>query len=185
MKCALAEAVYTGVAQEAVVRLDVAFKVAVASQEWVRCDLGPVLPGLGRVTLDKEPGWVVTDNGRAYLLVKGAGAHEGTLSFSLAPQKEEDVQNIASPLLNAASAVLRLEVTGRAVATEQPCPLDTVYDEARNSTRFSLALGRSDKLALAWRRKHDAQKNEALLLAEHRIATCWNAPARRSCGRRG
>jgi len=190
VKCALAEAVYSGVAQDAVVRMDVAFKVAVASQEWVRCDLGPVLPGLGRVTLDKEPGWVVTDNGRAYLLLKGAGAHTGTLSFSLAPQKEEDVQKIAGPLLNAASAVLRLEVSGRAVAegasgtafqavkghgqdaraTAQPYPLDTVYDEARNSTRFAVALGRSDKLAFAWRRKHDAQKNEALLLAEHRIS---------------
>ena len=48
------------------------------------------------------------------------------------------------------------------MATEQPLPLDTVFDEAKNSTRFSVALGRSDKLALSWRRKHDAQKNEAM-----------------------
>lgn len=170
--CALSEAVYTGVAQDAVVRFDVAFKVAVAGDEWARCDLGPLLPGLGRVTLGNEPGWVVADKARAYLLVKGAGTHSGTLSFSLAPRKEEDVQKIASPLLNAATAVLRLEVSGRAAAdgTPGPVPLDTSYDEARNVTRFSLGLGRSGNLALAWRRKHDAQKNEVLLLAEHRIS---------------
>ncbi|MGD0092000.1 MAG: hypothetical protein ABSE73_18970, partial [Planctomycetota bacterium] len=109
VKCSLAEAVYTGTAQEAVVRFDAAFKVVSAVPEWARCDLGPVLPGLGRVTLDGEPGWVVTDKGRAWLLVKGAGTHSGTLSFSLAPQKEEDLRKIAGTLLSAATAVLRLE----------------------------------------------------------------------------
>jgi hypothetical protein len=110
---ALTEAVYTGVAQAAAVRFDVAFKVVLTGPEWVRCDLGPVLPSLGRITLDNEPAWVVTDKGRAYLLAKGAGTHAGTLSFTLAPQKEEDVQKIAGPLFNAATAVMKLEI-GRA-----------------------------------------------------------------------
>ncbi|MCY3023706.1 MAG: discoidin domain-containing protein [Planctomycetota bacterium] len=170
LKSTLTEAAYTAVAQENAVRFDVAFKLAVTAKEWARCDLGPQLTGLGHITLDKEPGWVVVDQGRAYLLVKGAGAHTGTLAFSLPLQKTEDVQKLDSPLLNASTASLRLEVSGRATAIEQPLPLDTSHDEARNVTRFSVALGRAAQLALAWRRKYDPQKSDVLLLADQRIS---------------
>jgi len=64
----LAEIVYRGSAGESVARLDATFKLMVAGKKWIRCDLGPVLPGLGRITLDDGPAWVVTRNGRAHLL---------------------------------------------------------------------------------------------------------------------
>src|SRR5207302_1508725 len=72
LKCSLAEAVYTGQAGETSIRFDVAFKVIVTGKEWVRCDLGR-LQNAGRITLDGQPAWIVSDNGIAYLLLKGEG----------------------------------------------------------------------------------------------------------------
>ena len=184
IKCALAEAVYMGTAQESVARFDVAFKLTVLGNEWVRCELGALLAGLGQVTLDGEPGWVITDQGTAWLLVKGAGTHAGTLSFSVALQHEEDVQKLASPLLDSASAIMRLEVPGVAQTSiaqagvqeaAQPAslpasmPIETQYDAKKNTTLFSLALGKSRQLSFNWKRKYDAQKTQALLLAEEQI----------------
>ena len=64
---ALAEMTYRGVVRETVARFDATYKLFVAGEKWVRCDLGPNLPGLGRITLDDGPGWVVAKDGRAYL----------------------------------------------------------------------------------------------------------------------
>ena len=178
-RCTLSDAQYTGSAREHAVRFDANFKLVVAGSEWVRCDLGPPLPGLGRVTLDGKPGWVVVDHGRAWLLVKGEGTHSGTLSFSLPLSKQEDVQSIDGLLLNAGAARMILEVEGRATsgtagasrpAVAGELPLDTEFDEARNVTRFTLALGAGGKVSLSWKRKQAAQKTSALLLAEEKTA---------------
>jgi len=180
VKCAPSEVVYTAQAREDTARFDAAFKVTVPGKAWVRCDLG-VLQNTGRITLDGQPGWVVIENGRYYLLLKGEGQHTGTLSFSLPLQREEDIQKLNGSLVNSATALLNLTVSGRATLIGDAFPVEALFDEATTTTRFSIALGttgiqqtKSDpapaQLSLSWKRKYDAQKSPPLLLAEQQIA---------------
>jgi len=176
VKSSLAEVVYTASAGENSARFDAAFKVTVTGADWVRCDLG-VLLNAGRILLDGQPAWVVTDSGRAYLLIKGEGQHTGMLSFSVPLQRDEDVQKLSCPLLRAASAVIHLDVGGRATLIDDSYPAETRFDEAAAITHFSLALGSAGTggkaggaLNLSWKRKYDTQKSPPLLLGEQEIA---------------
>ena len=170
LKAVLAEAVYRGRASETAVRFDATFEVSVTEDPWVRCDLGPAMPGLGSVTLDGHPAWVVLERGRAYLILKGVGRHAGTLSFTMPIRKDEDLQKLEGPLLAAATSVAHLDVPGRATPEGASGVLETAYDEGQDATHFTLALGGRGALALAWRRKFGADRNEALLRAEQQIS---------------
>lgn len=165
----LAEVIYEGTVRESVARFDATFKLMVAGKKWVRCDLGPVPAGLGRITLDDGPGWVVRQGKRAYLLVKGAGLHKGTLSFSAPVSKEEDALRISTLLLQSATSVMRLGVAGRAKVTRAPMLVDTEYDKEKDHTTFSLALRGMGALDFSWKGMYGAEQNKALLLARQQI----------------
>ncbi len=180
LNSSLMEAVYTAQAGELSARFDAAFKLTVAGTGWVRCNLGAI-QNLAHVTLDGQPGWVILENGSAQLLVKGAGAHTGTLSFALPLQIEDDVQKLSATLLDAAAGSVRMTVPGRAAPSSLfSGALDSAYDAAADSTTFTCPVahplagtpdaGRPPTLALSWKRKYDSRKSEALLQAEHHIS---------------
>jgi hypothetical protein len=180
IESSLVEAIYAGQAGDFSARFDVRFKLTVAGKEWTRVDLGPIL-NLGHITLDGQPGWVIIENGRAQLLVKGAGAHSGTLSFALPLTIEDDVQKLSASLLAAASGSVRMTVPGRAIPSTLTGPLDSTYDAATDSTTFESAVGHPNKvfgvaptIALQWKRKYDARKSEVLLQADHHISYLLN-----------
>ncbi|HYG75537.1 MAG TPA: discoidin domain-containing protein, partial [Planctomycetota bacterium] len=120
-----------------------------------------------------KPGWAITDKEHCYLLLKGEGQHSGSISFSLPLQREEDVQKLSGRLLNSTAARLQLSVSGRATMLGEAFPVETTFDDAANTTLFTVGLGamQSDSgISLSWKRKYDAQKTPPLLLAEQQIA---------------
>ncbi len=180
IESALLEATYSGQAGEFSARFDVRFKLVVAGKEWTRVDLGAIT-NLGHVTLDGQPGWVILENNRAQLLVKGAGLHEGTLSFALPLQIEDDVQKLSANLLAASSGSLRMTVLGRAIPSSQNGPLDSSYDSVADATSFvsaftksAAANGSGQSIALQWKRKYDSRKSDVLLQATHHISYLLN-----------
>ena len=178
----LIEALYTGTAGETSVRFDVQFKFTIAGAGWKRCDLG-TLQNLGHVMLDDQPGWVLLENGHSYLLVRGAGTHSGTLTFALPLQTTDELQTLAGELLPAAASRMRLSVPGR-VSPKSPAlpgspetPLDVHYDAASELSDFFVPAARSGnvvKIALNWKRKFDARKSPALVMAEHQVSYLLN-----------
>lgn len=165
----LTEVVYDGQAGETSARFEARYKVSVSGEQWMACELGVLPPSLGQVTLDDQPAWIVNDGGRSYLLVKGAGAHEGAFSFTLPLKREEDTVRLQTPLPRAAASTLRLTVPGQSEA-EANAPLDGRFDAEANVTRFQAGLGRNDALTMSWKARHDIEKNPPLLLAAQQIA---------------
>lgn len=196
----LIEALYTGAAGETSVRFDVQFKFTIAGDGWKRCDLG-TLQNLGRVMLDEQPGWVLLENGHSHLLVRGAGTHMGTLTFALALQTTDELQRLSGELLPAAASRVRLSVPGR-VAPRSPAPpspanaggaanaggvasaggareapLDVDYDAAKEVSAFYVPVtraGNAVKMEVNWKRKFDARKSPALVMAEHQVSYLLN-----------
>ena len=174
IESSLMEAIYAGQAGEFSARFDVQFKLTVAGKEWTRCNLGAI-QNLGHVTLDGQPGWVVLEDGRAQLLVKGAGLHSGTLSFALPLTIADDVQKLSATLLDAASSSVRMTVPGRAIPSSAEGALDSTYDAAANSTSFTCPVARPQPgvppaVSLSWKRKYDSRKSEVLLQADHHMS---------------
>jgi len=177
VQAVLSEVVYEGEARESTARFQATFKVSVTSDKWVSCELGLTLGGLGEITLDNRPAPVVSDQGKLYLLVKGAGLHTGTLRLSLPLTREEDVVRLAGYLLSAASSVVRLTVPGQVTALGEAGPLVTerlsagqAGDAALDRTRFVLALGRLNQVDLKWKGRREGEKNPALFLARQEIS---------------
>jgi len=181
IRAQITEVVYEGVAQENAVRFDAKFKVHVAGKEWVRCPLGAI-SALGSITLEGKSAWVVDDGDWSYLLLKGEGAHTGTVSFSVPLQREEDTQKLEAQLLLSAASVLHLSVPGRVTMPNATRPVTTEFDAATNTTRLSLALGQAQytsakpgkpqemPLRVEWKRGYDSEKNPPLLFAEQKIS---------------
>ena len=165
----VAEVSYAGNADDSSARFDARFKVSVSGDKWVVCDLGQLPASLGRVTLDDKPAWLVKDGGKTYLLVKGAGLHQGGFSFTLPLHRDEDVLRMQTPLPRASASVMQLSVPGRAEG-EADVPLEARFDAEANRTHFQAGLGRSERLSLKWKARHDVEKNKSLLLVRQRIA---------------
>lgn len=159
---------YAGTVAGKAVRFHATLSVRVAAEGWVRCDLGPPIPALGAILVDDAPGWVVVQDGRAQLLLKGRGAHEVELAFTAPVTETEDRSALEAPLVPAASARVEVVVPGRVEATSEPSVLETVAGP--DSTRLVLAAGAASSFRMEWRRRKALGQEEVFLAAEHRLS---------------
>ncbi len=188
---------YRGTLSGKTVRLRATLKIRVSRSGWVRCDLGPPVPGMGRAIMDGEPAWIVIDSGaivsgrlvsgtskgsrprktgkqnrshpheRAFLFVRGLGEHTLEITYSLPAFERRDHWTLGGRLIKAASARLTLDVPGRALASSPTGTLTTESIEDR--TRLVLALGSAAEFSIHWQRRQAETENQALISAEHRI----------------
>ena len=100
---AILDAQVTGEIHDDTLRLETTLRVRVTQEGWVRCDLGPPLPALGLVTVDGQPGWIVSESPpparskeqkraapRSSLLLEGEGEHVVRLVHSVRTSRDGD-----------------------------------------------------------------------------------------------
>jgi hypothetical protein len=177
---AVVSAEHRGVLDGHTARFDSTLEVRVSSDGWVLCELGPVLPALGRIAVEGRPGWTIIGPAvepraekaaasRSYLLLRGKGVHRVELSFSLAALETEERWTVSGPLPRALAARLLLDVPGRAEAQAPGGLLAAVHDAQAGRTRLELALGSAESCALEWRSRLAVDAGEPLLAAGHRL----------------
>src|SRR6266540_1983721 len=147
------DASYRGTLEGRVARFEGTLRVRVASEGWVRADLGPPLPALGKITVDGEPGWIIVEDGptppgsrRAHLLLRGPGDHRATLRFSIPAAEEEERWSLEGSVVAAPAGRLELEVPGTVEAGAGPTSLEAVPHDDR--TRLVLGLGNSERFKI-------------------------------------
>jgi len=163
------------------VRFRAHLELSVAKEGWVRCDLGPVLPGLGRVIVDDSPGWIVVSEpgeraaksgsgatSRMYLLLKGPGVKSVELFFSLPVTERDDLSILSGSLIPACSSRIELTVPGRVEARSEPPFLRQVREGA--GTRLVVAAGRAERFRIEWRGRKTEGELRAFLAARHVIS---------------
>ncbi|MGQ9592414.1 MAG: hypothetical protein ACUVYA_19210, partial [Planctomycetota bacterium] len=159
---------YEGAVAGKAVRFRATLSVRVAAEGWVRCDLGPPIPTLGAILVDDAPGWVVVQDGRSQLLLRGRGAHEVEIAFTAPVTETEDRSALEAPLVPAASARVEVAVPGRVEATSKPPVLETVA--GAETTRLVLAAGAASSFRMEWKRRKGLGREEVFLAAEHRLS---------------
>lgn len=169
---AIPEAIYHGKLLGETARFDAHLTVNVTSDDWVRCPLGSLPASISTVRVGGEPGWLVVDrkgkSAQSVLLLRGKGTHQVRIVFSVPAVEKNERVVVASPIPAAATALLELEVPGRAEGAAKPGFLETVED-GRN-TVFRVALGSSRSFELSWQRRKTIGENPAVLRAKHHIS---------------
>ncbi len=176
IEAAVTSARYTGALDGKAVRFEARIKIRVAADGWVRCDLGPPLPQIGKVTVDGEPGWIIVEPApflpatprRAHLLLRGKGEHECVIDFSLPAVEHEDRWTVEGPLAASAASRVEIDVPGWVEAHSDPPFLEVAASQGRS--RLTLAAGSSGRFRIEWRTRKTAGETEAFLAAEHRAA---------------
>ncbi|MEM7263021.1 MAG: hypothetical protein AAF488_13600 [Planctomycetota bacterium] len=171
-EAALVDAEYRARVAGQVAVVEGTLTIEVLADGWVRCPLGLVPEGLGRVRLDGAPGWLLIEANRsgqqvASALVQGKGRHTLEIRFAVPIASDDRGERIDTVLFRSPAARLELEVEGEATATPQVGVVETVREAGR--TRFRLTFGGSDQLDLRWKRRRAMGEGTALLNAEHAL----------------
>ncbi len=167
VEAALLEATYTGTVRGDSIEFEGQLTLRVLAEGWVRCPLGPVPVGLGRVTVDDQPGWLLVENGVGALLLNGRGTRRVTVRFSAPIVQSDRGESVSSQVFRSPGSILDLSVPGEAKGSAQVGQLETTVENG--ATRFRLVFGGLDRFAIDWKRQRTSGDQTALVNAQQEL----------------
>ncbi len=169
-----------GIVRGATAALTAEIVIEVASDDWVRCAIGPQLPFLSSAKLDGETAWLLTERARRggkrsgaqqSVFIKGKGRHVLKLEFSLPVQASDDTWTLQGALPRAVAGSLVLLIPEKVEGQAQPAFFQQssssiqIGEGKQEATKFEIALGSRDSFSLKWKLQRGAARNASILEA--------------------